>query len=102
MRRVHKSGPQDGGEQADDFGVSADEVTCEQFVELVTDYFEGALPPRTLGHVEEHLVMCDWCRAYAGQMRATVDSLRALNEQASREPPGPVLAALRAKKAAGR
>jgi predicted anti-sigma-YlaC factor YlaD len=100
MKKVHKSGPQRDGEPAGDFGVSAEEVTCEQYVELVTDYFEGALPPRTLGRVEEHLVMCDWCRAYTGQMRATVDSLGGLNEHVSREPPGALLAALRAKRAA--
>jgi predicted anti-sigma-YlaC factor YlaD len=101
MRKVPKSGPQRAGEQAGELGV-ADEVTCEQYVELVTDYFEGALPPQTLGRVEEHLVMCDWCRAYTGQMRATVDSLGGLNDQVSREPPAPLLAALRAKKAAGK
>jgi predicted anti-sigma-YlaC factor YlaD len=101
IRKVHKSGPEHDRAQAGDPGVSADEVTCEQYVELVTDYFEGALPSRTLGHVEEHLVMCDWCRAYTGQMRATVESLRGLNDQASREPQGPLLATLRAKRATG-
>jgi predicted anti-sigma-YlaC factor YlaD len=101
MRKVHKSGPQRYGEQPGNFGDPADEVTCEQFVELVTDYFEGALPPPTLGRVEEHLVMCDWCRAYTGQMRATVDSLGGLSDQVSREPQAPLLAALRAKRAPG-
>jgi predicted anti-sigma-YlaC factor YlaD len=101
MRKVHKSGPQNDRQQASDAGTPADEVTCEQFVELVTDYFEGALPRRTLGQVEEHLVMCDWCRAYSGQMQATVDSLRGVGGQVSREPPSPLLAALRAKRAAG-
>jgi predicted anti-sigma-YlaC factor YlaD len=101
MSKVDKSGQQRDGEQAGDFGASVEEVTCEQFVELVTDYFEGALPSRTLGEVEEHLVMCDWCRAYAGQMRGTVESLRGLSDEVSREPAGSLLAALRAKKAAG-
>jgi predicted anti-sigma-YlaC factor YlaD len=82
--------------------LTADEVTCQQFVELVTDYFEGALPPRTLSQVEEHLVMCDWCVTYAEQMQATVASLRTLRDGASPEPPDSLLAALRAKKASGR
>jgi anti-sigma factor RsiW len=81
--------------------VTADEVTCQQFVELVTAYFEGALPPRTLSQVEEHLVMCDWCVAYAEQMQATIDLLRDLREAGSPEPTDAVLSALRGKKASG-
>jgi predicted anti-sigma-YlaC factor YlaD len=77
--------------------VTADEVTCQQFVELVTDYFEGALTARTLGQVEEHLVMCDWCVAYVEQMQATVASLGRLKDRSSGEPPDLLLAALRAK-----
>jgi anti-sigma factor RsiW len=82
--------------------VTADEIICRQLVELVTDYFEGALPPRILSRVEEHLVMCDGCVAYAEQMRATIDSLRRLKESSSREPPDSLLAALRATKGPGR
>jgi predicted anti-sigma-YlaC factor YlaD len=81
--------------------VTAEEVTCQQFVELVTDYFEGALPARTLNHVEEHLVMCDWCVTYVEQVRATVESLRTLRERSFQEPPDSVLEALLARKAAG-
>jgi predicted anti-sigma-YlaC factor YlaD len=81
--------------------VSADEVTCQQFVELLTDYLEGALEPRMLGQVEEHLVLCDPCVTYLEQMQTTIFSLQDLNERGSPEPPDPVLAALRAKKAAG-
>jgi hypothetical protein len=80
----------------------ADEVTCRQFVELVTDYFEGALPPRTLSQVEEHLVLCDWCVTYLEQMQATVELLRGLDEGLSGEPSDSLLAALRAKHEAGR
>ena len=99
---MRNPGPHDDGNLARDFGVSADEVTCQQFVELVTDYFEGALPLRTLSQVEEHLVMCDWCVAYVEQMQATVDSLRKLGDRSSREPPNLLLAALRANGSARR
>jgi predicted anti-sigma-YlaC factor YlaD len=98
---VHNPGPRHNGRLASDFSVTADEVTCQQFVELVTDYFEGALPPRTLSHVEEHLVMCDSCVTYVEQMQATVESLRDLKDRSSRQPPDTLLAALRANKAAG-
>jgi predicted anti-sigma-YlaC factor YlaD len=98
---VHGPGPRDERHSAGDFSVTADEVTCQQFVELVTGYFEGALMPRTLSQVEEHLVICDGCVTYVEQMQATIDSLRSLKEEAPREPPGPVLSAIR-RKAAGR
>jgi anti-sigma factor RsiW len=97
---VHNQGPQDDDHPVGYLQASADEVTCQQFVELITDYFEGALPPRTLGQVEEHLVLCDWCVTYAEQMQATIDSLRMLRDRPSGEPSGSLLAALRAKRAA--
>ena len=87
---------------AGQLGVSADEVTCQQFVELVTDYLEGALPTPTLSHVEEHLVMCDWCVAYVQQMQSTVASLHELREPSFSQPADAVLDALRARKEARR
>ena len=98
---MHNSGPPYDGHSAGEFDVTADEVTCRQFVELVTEYFEGALSARTLSQVEEHLVMCDWCVAYVGQMQATIASLRELTDERSPEPPDSVLAALRARRAGG-
>ena len=98
---MHNLGPPDDGHSASNYSVTAGEVTCQQFVELVTDYFEGALQPRTMSQIEEHLVMCDWCTTYIDQMQATIGSLRKLGEQHVPEPPDGVLAALRAKKEAG-
>jgi len=80
--------------------VIADEITCQQFVELVTDYLEGELGPQTLSRAEEHLVLCDPCVSYVEQMKATVGSLHELREQGTPEPPDAVLAALRAKRRA--
>ena len=94
---MHSQGRRHGRHPAGDFSVAADEVTCQQFVELVTDYFEGALAPRTLSHVEEHLVLCDWCIAYVAQMQTTVDSLANLKDRSSREPPDLLLGALRSR-----
>jgi predicted anti-sigma-YlaC factor YlaD len=98
---VHNSGPPHNGHPASAFDLTVDEVTCRQFVELVTEYFEGALEPGTLSQVEEHLVMCDWCVSYVEQMQATIGALRALREEHSPEPPDSVLAALRARNAGG-
>jgi anti-sigma factor RsiW len=85
------------------------EINCQQFVELVTDYFEGTLPDRSRTRVEEHLVMCDWCVTYTEQMQATIHALNELgSEQSAGEPaaeetlvaePSPVvLAALRERR----
>jgi anti-sigma factor RsiW len=97
---VHNSGPSHDGQSANGFSVTADEVTCQQFVELITDYFEGTLGQRTLSQVEEHLVMCDWCVTYAEQMKATIVALQKLRRPASPDPPVAALAALRSKKGA--
>jgi predicted anti-sigma-YlaC factor YlaD len=51
--------------------VSADEIVCRELVELATEYLEASLPPETLELVEEHLLMCDWCRDYVAQIEAT-------------------------------
>ena len=98
---MHDSGPPHTGHSASDVDPPVDEVTCQQFVELVTEYFEGALPPRTLSQVEEHLVMCDWCVTYVDQMQTTISSLRELGEQGSPNPPDSVLAVLRARRTGG-
>jgi predicted anti-sigma-YlaC factor YlaD len=97
---VHYPGPPHDGSSANEFPAGGDEITCRQFVELVTDYFEGALGPRTQSQIEEHLVMCDWCVTYADQIRATVGLLGELGDRASPEPPASVLVALRARKGA--
>jgi len=68
--------------------VSEAEVTCREFVELLTDYVEGVLDERTLSRVENHLALCDGCVTYSDQMRATVEALATL-------PPEPVPKELR-------
>ena len=98
---MDSSRPPHNGHQAREFSVAADEVTCQQFVELVTEYFEGVLEPHTLSQVEEHLVMCDWCTTFVEQMEATIGALRELREERSPEPPDSALAALRARRAGG-
>ena len=95
---MHSSGPPPNGHSASEFDLPVIEVTCQQLVELVTEYFEGTLEARTLSQVEEHLVMCDWCVTYVEQMRATIGSLRELGEEPSPEPPDSVLAILRARR----
>jgi predicted anti-sigma-YlaC factor YlaD len=60
------------------------EIVCREFVELATEYLERALPEEQVDLVEEHLVMCDWCKTYLDQITATVAALPdvAVDEQA--------------------
>jgi anti-sigma factor RsiW len=48
------------------------ELACQQVVELVTAYLDGALDPVDRERFEEHLVFCDGCQNYLEQMRTTV------------------------------
>ena len=58
------------------------ELTCKELVELVTDYFEGALSREDQKRFELHLSKCDWCRIYIEQMRLTIKTLGKLTEAA--------------------
>jgi predicted anti-sigma-YlaC factor YlaD len=57
--------------------MAAGELTCQELVELVTDYFEDALTPAERARFEEHLDGCAGCRAYLQQMRTTTRLVRA-------------------------
>ena len=57
---------------------TASELTCQELVELVTDYLEGALPATERARFEEHLADCPYCRTYLEQMRQTIRLLGAL------------------------
>jgi anti-sigma factor RsiW len=50
-------------------------VHCQEIVELVTDYLDGALDPDMTAEVEAHLELCDGCDIYVEQMRATIRAL---------------------------
>lgn len=48
------------------------ELTCQELVELVTDYLEEALPADERAVFEKHLAECDGCFAHLEQMRTTI------------------------------
>lgn len=50
----------------------ADGLTCQELVELVTDYLEEALPPSERQAFETHLGGCSGCQAYLAQIRQTI------------------------------
>ncbi len=47
-------------------------LTCQEFVELVTDYFEGELDPGTTARFDEHRALCPGCETYLQQLHETV------------------------------
>jgi anti-sigma factor RsiW len=57
-------------------GHAHDALVCREFVELVTDYLEGALPEDEHVRFEAHVAECDGCAGYLEDMRRLVGSLR--------------------------
>lgn len=49
-----------------------EQLSCQELVELVTDYVEGALAPEEHERVERHLELCQGCWTYVEQMRQTI------------------------------
>lgn len=54
---------------------------CKDLVELVTDYFEGALSATDKERFDLHMARCDWCKIYLEQMRATIRAVGSLSEE---------------------
>ena len=50
----------------------AEQLSCQELVELVTDYLDGALPAADRARFEAHIADCDGCRAYLEQIRVTI------------------------------
>ena len=47
-------------------------MTCEELVELVTAFLDGALAPEAEQRFVEHLAICDGCEIYVEQLRRTI------------------------------
>lgn len=55
-------------------------MSCQELVELVTDYFEDALPPEERARFEAHLAECSGCTTHLEQVRATIAVTRATRD----------------------
>jgi len=60
--------------------LAPDDLACQDFVELVTEYFEGTLPSADRARFEGHLTICPPCTEYIEQMRQTLRLLGRLTE----------------------
>jgi anti-sigma factor RsiW len=56
-------------------------MSCKELVELVTDYFENALPHEERLQFEQHLSLCPGCVTYVEQMRVTMKTMGVLREE---------------------
>lgn len=50
-------------------------MNCDEFVELVTAFLDGALDPAAEERFLEHLAECEGCETYLAQFRQTIDTL---------------------------
>jgi predicted anti-sigma-YlaC factor YlaD len=78
----------------------ADDFPCNRFVELVTEYLEGALSADQSRRLDEHLAICGGCKSVLEQFRTVIRMNGVLAEEdvdtltpAQREP---VISAFRA------
>jgi anti-sigma factor RsiW len=53
-------------------GVLRRDLVCQQVVEMVTAYLEGALSRSDRRRLEKHLAGCPLCTEYLAQIRETV------------------------------
>ncbi|HEY7907694.1 MAG TPA: zf-HC2 domain-containing protein [Thermomicrobiales bacterium] len=61
---------------------SESRLECREFVELVTEYLEGTLPPEERARFAAHIAVCEGCGTYLEQMRQTIRATGALTEEA--------------------
>jgi anti-sigma factor RsiW len=54
---------------------AVDHLTCQEFVEVLTDYLECALDADERAEIERHIVICRGCTNYVEQTRATIELL---------------------------
>ena len=59
-----------------------DDLSCQELVELVTDYLEGAMPDELRLRFERHIERCTGCRTYLEEMRQTIRATGSLTVEA--------------------
>ena len=61
--------------------MTGDPLSCQELVELVTEYLDGDLRPAERLKFEEHIAICPPCRAHLAQMRRLVRTAGRLSEE---------------------
>ena len=78
------------------------DLSCQELVELVTDYLEGALPRAEVARFEAHLAECPGCEVHLEQIRTTIAVSRASGDLVARPEMTSLLDAFRGWHRAGR
>ena len=56
-------------------------ISCQEVVELVTDYLEGAMSPEDVARFDHHLSLCEGCVFYVDQIRMTIAAVGRIGEE---------------------
>ncbi len=76
------------------------DMMCDELVEVLTEYLEGTLAARDRARLDAHLGVCDDCREYLDQFRATIELAGRVDPATlSRETRADLLRAFRAARA---
>ncbi|MGH2715990.1 MAG: anti-sigma factor family protein [Thermoleophilaceae bacterium] len=60
---------------------SHEHITCQDVVELVRGYLDGALPVDEASLFEQHLNFCEGCVWYMDELRLTIATAARLREE---------------------
>ncbi len=60
---------------------ATDDLACQELVEIITDYLEGALTPEEAARLEAHLRACPACDSVLAQFRETIRLAGRLREE---------------------
>jgi anti-sigma factor (TIGR02949 family) len=60
---------------------STDHITCQEVVEVVTDYLDGGMAPDELDLLEQHLNFCEGCVWHVDQVRKTIATVGRIGEE---------------------
>ena len=52
--------------------IDTESLSCQELVELVTDYLEGALDPVDRRRFDRHIEGCSGCTEYLAQLQRTI------------------------------
>jgi predicted anti-sigma-YlaC factor YlaD len=65
---------------SDDGARPEDDLPCAVFVEMVTDYLDGSVPPELRTRIDEHLAICPGCTSVLAQIQQVIGIAGRLTE----------------------